>query len=417
MKFSLGTFAGTFGQKPFELDLNDGAFRHLWVIGKSGTGKSTLIRNLAVHIMRQGYGLGMIEPHGDLVYSTIPYITADRLEDMLYLGPDSPRAPDIGLFDHPDKELALQTFTSTIEAKAGLGWGPQTANDLRAVADAVLELCPNPTIIDIRKVFARPKFAEHFLQRSKNPNVQDFYQQYFVDFKPLDRARAFSHPLNKIDELMRPGIIEYLVQKRHLSFKGIMDRQKLFFAPVSKTKMGTRPAKTLGELIVSRFNLSSFQRKKRNRPFFIIIDEVHNFIQGIDFETMLAESRKYGVHYIFATQTLQQMRQPKDNDLIAFGNCSHIFSFRVGAKDAEDIAANFGEPDTNLQLVKLPNYTFKALTMSDGQPQASDPVNLTEYPDFTGREIPARKSLDWAMANTGTPREQIRAQIQEALRN
>src|ERR1700735_1926059 len=418
MTIQLGTSLNSFGEVPFEIDLGKSQFRHAWVIGKSGTGKSTLLRNLAVSIIQSGAGLAVQEPHGDLIYDLLNYLSVQDLERLTFISPDSDRAPDIGLFHHPDKELALQTFLSIIEAKSGQGWGPETAHILRAATDAALELCPNPSILDVYKILARPKYAKELLSHSQNPLLQDFYQQYFVDLKPIERARNFSHPLNKIEELLRPGIREFLCQKKHLSFNGIMDRSELLFASLPKSKMGDRPAKTLGQLILSKINLASFQRKKRNRPFFVIIDEIHNFIGGIDFETMLAESRKFGVHYIFATQTLEQMRQAGElNDRIAFGNFSHIFSFRTNAKDALDIAANFGNEDTAPELVMLKNYHFKALTMDDGTPMASNSVSLAQYPEMTGREIPARKDTQDAKDNTGVPKDQVNLYIEKALRN
>jgi TraM recognition site of TraD and TraG len=418
MNINLGTYLTSLGTFTFQIDLDKSQFRHAWIIGKSGTGKSTLLRNLAVSILQSGAGLAVQEPHGDLIYDLLNYFSVEDLERLTYISPDSDRAPDIGLFHHPDKELALQTFLSIIQAKSGQGWGPETAHILRAATDASLELCPNPSILDVYKILARPDFAKRLLMRSKDPLINDFYQQYFVDLKPIERARNFSHPLNKIEELLRPGLREFLCQKKHLSFNGIMDRSELLFASLPKSKMGDRPVKTLGQLILSKINLASFQRKKRNRPFFVIIDEIHNFIAGIDFETMLAESRKFGVHYIFATQTLEQMRQAGElNDRIAFGNCSHIFSFRTNAKDAQDISANFGNEEAAPELVLLPNYHFKALTMTGGTPMPSDSVSLAQYPEMTGNELAARKAIQHAKDNTGVPKDQVNAYIENALRN
>lgn len=417
MKISVGQTRNTFAELPFILDIDRQQFRHGWLLGKSGTGKSSLLRNLAVEIIRSGASLAMIDPHGDLVYDIFNYIPSGRLKDISYLDPENDRAPDLGLFDNPDKERATQTLMSILEAKSGSGWGPETAHILRAATDAVLEVSPNPSILEIYKILARSEYAERTLQKARNPLVQDFYQQYFKDLKPLERARNFSHPLNKIEELMRPGIREFICQKKAMNFLRIMDKQKILLCRIPKGTMGDRPAKVLGSLILSKLNLTSFRRKKRSRPFFVIVDEVHNFIAGIDFETMLAESRKYGVHYIFATQTLQQMREAgQHNEEIAFGNCSHIFSFRVSADDAEQIAKNFGDENTAPELTMLPNFTFNALTMQDGQPVASNPVTLAEQPEREGDEVPARKAIAWAKENTGTPKQEIQQQIDRILR-
>jgi len=420
MQINLGTTQGNFGEKPFSIDLDRRQFRHGWLLGKSGTGKSTLLRNVIVEAIRNDIGIAVIDPHGDLIFDILNYIPEYRLKDIVYIDPESDRAPDLGIFDHPDRERAVQAFMSLMEAHAGKGWGPETAHILRGATDATLELSKHPSVIDIYKILARPKFAEALLARSENPLVQDFYQQYFKDLKPQERAKNFSHPLNKIEELLRPGLREFLSQKKYLNFVRIMDRQKILLCRVPKGIMGERPAKVLGSLILSKLNLASFRRKKRAKQFLVIVDEIHNFTDGIDFETMLAESRKYGIHYLFATQTTQQMRDEERkifNDRIAFGNCSHIFSFRVSGDDSEKIAVNFGDKDIAESLVKLPNYQFVAWTMNDNQPELSEPVHLIDKPPLYGDELPARKAIAWAMDNTGTEKPEIDKRITEALRN
>ncbi|MGB8006431.1 MAG: type IV secretion system DNA-binding domain-containing protein [Terriglobales bacterium] len=408
-----------FGERPFTIDLDRRQFRHGWLLGKSGTGKSTLLRNVIVEAIRNDIGIAVIDPHGDLIFDILNYIPESRLKDIVYIDPESDRAPDLGIFDHPDRERAVQAFMSLMEAHAGKGWGPETAHILRGATDAVLELTKHPSVIDIYKILARPTFSEALLEKSENPLVQDFYQQYFKDLKPQERAKNFSHPLNKIEELLRPGLREFLSQKKHLNFVRIMDKQKILLCRVPKGIMGERPAKVLGSLILSKLNLASFRRKKRAKQFLVIVDEIHNFTDGIDFETMLAESRKYGIHYLFATQTTQQMRDEDRrifNDRIAFGNCSHIFSFRVSGDDSEKIAVNFGDKDIAESLVKLPNYQFVAWTMNQNQPELSEPVNLTDKPQIHGDELPARKAIAWALDNTGTPKEEIEKHVNVALR-
>jgi DNA helicase HerA-like ATPase len=325
MIINVGSTLNSVGEKPFTIDLDRRQFRHGWVLGKSGTGKSTLLRNIIVEAVRNDMGVAVIDPHGDLIFDILNYIPDHRLRDIVYIDPESERAPDLGIFDHPDKEKAIQAFMSLMEAHSGRGWGPETAHILRGATDAALEVEKHPSIISIYKILARDKYAKELLGKSKNPLVQDFYKQYFEDLKPQERARNFSHPLNKIEELLRPGLREFLSQTRHLSFNSIMDRKKILLCRIPKGLIGERPAKVLGSLILSKINLASFRRKKRGNQFLVVVDEVHNFTDGIDFESMLAEGRKFGIHYLFATQTTQQMRDEERrifNDRIAFGNTS-----------------------------------------------------------------------------------------------
>jgi hypothetical protein len=418
MNITVGKTFHHMGDKDFTIDLDRQQFRHGWLLGKSGTGKSTLLRNIIVAAIREGLGLAVIDPHGDLVYDVFNYIPKDRLEDIIYIDPENGRAPDLGIFDHPDKEKAVQAFMSLMEAHSGKGWGPETAHILRGATDATLELDRKPSILTVYKILARDRFSKDFLAKSNNPLVQDFYKQYFSDLKPQERARNFSHPLNKIEEMLRPGLVEFLSQNRHLSFNGIMDKQKLLLCRIPKGLIGERPAKVLGSLILSKINLASFRRKKRNKQFLVVVDEIHNFTDGIDFESMLAEGRKFGIHYVFATQTTQQMRDEDRhifNDRIAFGNTSHIFSFRVSGEDSEKIALNFGDANIAESLVKLPNYQFVAWTMQDNAPLLSAPIMLYDDPGHAN-DVPARKAISWATENTGTPKEDVEKQILKALR-
>jgi len=418
MQVHIGNTETIFGPRPFSVDLGKAQLRHAWLLGKSGTGKSTLLRNIIVEAIRNGCGLAVIDPHGDLVYDVFNYIPARRKEDLIYVNPESDRAPGLGVFDHPDSEKAAQALLSLLEAHAGAGWGPETAHIFRNAIDAVLETHRHPNMLPVARFIMDSKFAESLLRKCTNPTVNFFHSQYFRELKPQDRARAFSHPLNKVEELLRPGLREFLCQRKSLNFVSIMDRQKLLLCRVPKGIMGERPARVLGSLILSKLNLASFRRKKRGKPFFVIVDEIHNFTDGIDFETMLAESRKNGVRYIFATQTTAQMRDEARrifNDRISFGNASHIFAFRVSGEDSEQIAKNFGNENTAPELVLLPNYQFKALTMDDGEPVPSDRVRLIDRPEMTGDELPARKAIAWASANTGTPKPEIEAQIMKAL--
>lgn len=419
MQLTIGSTLTQFGERHFSINLDRSQFRHGWLLGKSGTGKSTLLRNIIVEAIRNDSGIAVIDPHGDLIFDLLNYIPERRLKDIIYIDPESDRAPDLGIFDHPDKEKTVQAFMSLMEAHSGKGWGPETAHILRGATDATIELTTHPTILTIYKILARKEFADHFISKSQNPLVQDFYQQYFKDLKPIERARNFSHPLNKLEELLRPGLREFLCQKKSLNFQSIMDRQKILLCRVPKGLMGERPAKVLGSLILSKINLASFRRKKRNKQFLVVVDEIHNFTDGIDFETMLAESRKYGVSYLFATQTTQQMRDEERrifNDRIAFGNCSHIFAFRVSGDDAQHLSVNFGNNQIAEPLVRLPNYAFVSWSITNGEPFLIPQVRLTEYPKLLGDEVPARKAIAWAAHNTGTPKKEIEKQVAQNLR-
>ncbi len=139
MNITLGCTLSSFGEHTLTIDLDRRQFRHGWLLGKSGTGKSTLLRNVIVEAIRNDIGIVVIDPNGDLVFELLNDIPADRLKDIVYIDPESDRTPDLGIFDHPDKEKAVQAFMSLMEAHSGRGWGPETAHILRGATDATLD--------------------------------------------------------------------------------------------------------------------------------------------------------------------------------------------------------------------------------------------------------------------------------------
>ncbi|HVB33753.1 MAG TPA: TraM recognition domain-containing protein [Patescibacteria group bacterium] len=393
---------------------------HTWLLGKSGTGKSTAMLAGIVGAMRTHQGLAVEDPHGDLIDQALQYVPLDRLKDVVLIDLQSPKLPGVGYFDGKNKELSLQNFMSNIEARAGKGWGPRTAEILRGAADAVLDAYKAPTILDVYKVLSRKWFADSLMRQSKNPLVQDFYTRWFSkQVSAKDRMEAFSHPLNKIDELMRPGVREIVAQKKSLRWDRLMDERKIVFIRLPKGEIGTNPAKIIGALCLMNINLAAPRRKKRRNQFTVFVDEIHNFLDGIDFEMMLAELRKYGVNFFFATQTTAQMRDEDRkiwNDEIAFGNCSTVISFRVGGKDSEKIALNCADEDGAPSLVRLANYNFYAWTLRDGLPVLEGPVTTYPAPEKRGDEVPVQKALAWARENTGTKRSIVEADIENRLR-
>lgn len=411
MLVKIGRTLGMMGEHDFEIDLDRSQFRHAWLLGKSGTGKSTLLRSIIVEAMRSGLGVAVIDPHGDLIYDCFNYIPEDRLKDVIYIDPENSRIPDLGVLDYPDKARALRIFMTLMEAHSAEGWGKQTASILRNVTRAVLEVAKHPTIIHIYLMLADDDFAQKAFKKSKNPITRRFYELYWK-MPAKDRIEKFSHPLNKIEELMEPGIVEFLSQSKSLNFRKLMDEQKIVMCRIPKAFLEERGARVLGSFLMMKFKVEAARRKKRKKQFLIIADEFHNFVHGIDVDTTFGESRKYGVHYIVADQTRKQLGE--NADVIA-GNVSHIFAFRMNAADAEEIEKNIGgEKQDFSELVMLPNFQFKALTMDDGSPMPSEKVQLLEKPE-PGDDVPPHKAIAWATENTGTPREEIEKQIQKAL--
>lgn len=409
MKITLGRTTTPFGEKDFEIDLDSRQFRHAWLLGKSGVGKSTLLLQIIAAAMREGLGVVVIDPHGDLIFDCFRYIPEERLKDVLYLNPENDKVPDIGFLDYPDKSRALRTAMTLFEAHSGEeGWGKRTASVLRNCTRAVLEAIRHPTIVHIFLMLTDDDFATATFSKCQDPLTVRFYK-FWYSRPQKDRFEAFAAPLNKVEELMEPGIVEFLAQAKSLNFRKLMDEQKIVLCRIPKSYLEERGARILGSSIMMKFKVEATRRKKRKKPVLIIVDEFHNFTDGIDVDTMFGESRKYGTHYIVADQTRKQLGE--NADVIA-GNVSHIFAFRMNATDAEEIEKNIGSDKLQFrELVMMPNFNFRALTMDEGEPTPSERVELHQFPETTGGEVPAYKAIAWASENTGAPKQEIRKKI------
>jgi hypothetical protein len=398
---------------PFYLHLSkDAGFRHMWVLGKSGTGKSTFLKLLIAEAIREGFGVWVIDPHGDLIADAAHHMPASRVRDLMLIDPESRKIPDIGILDYPDKERALRIVMTLFEAHGSDGWGRQTASILRNLTRAALELHDHANVVHIYKLLADDEYAHRMLEKCKNPLTRKFHGSWW-GMQKKDRMNAFSHPLNKIEELMEPGLVEFFGQKKSLNFRKLMDEQKIVFCRLPKAYLEERAAQILGSFIMMKLKVEATRRKRRSKPVFIIADEYHNFIKGIDVDTTFGESRKFGTHYIVTSQTRSQLGE--NADVIA-GNVSHIIAFRMAAVDAKEITENFGENRADFSdLVMLPNFKFRALTMNADDPMSTEKIALLSKPELFGDEAPARKAMAWAAENTGVEKKLVLKRVGEQL--
>jgi DNA helicase HerA-like ATPase len=389
------------------------------ILGKSRTGKSTAMLLAIAGALRAGLSCVVIDPHGSLIEQALHYIPQSRLKDLVLIDPTADKIPGFGFFDAKDVELSAQDFQEIMEVRSGKGWGPETARTFRNTTDATLEFFKRPTVLPIYQMLMREEFAQKILGKSKNPLVQDFYNFWFSkEIKARDRMTAFSHPLNKIDEFLRPGVREILLQRNTVKWEQLLDSRKIVFINLQKAKIGRKPAQIIGNLALMNIVRAAWRRKRPDRKVPVFVDEAHNFLDGIDLELMLAESAKRGVVYHLGDQNLTQMRNEDMkifNDEIALGNCSSIISFRVSGKDAPRLTEEFGDELEPRHLVRLPNYTFYAWTLSDGSPVLKGQATTYAAPALYNDEVPYESALAWGRENTGTDKAAVEADILKRL--
>jgi len=204
---------------------------------------------------------------------------------------------------------------------------------------------------------ADDSFREKILASSDKPLLKMFKEQYDEKLRDSEQMSKFSPPINKVGKLLRPSIIPIIGQTKSLDFLDIMNTRKIVVCRFSKGRLGEEIAQILGSLIVSMVSISALKREKQKArpPFMLVADEVHNFVHGGRFGTLLAESRKYGITLVLASQGMYQLPFAKD----VFSNCPTQITFNVSGDDAKAIEENWNEEQVQAtHITSLPRYSF-----------------------------------------------------------
>lgn len=369
-------------------------FLHLWAIGRTGTGKSTLLKTLASHDIRSGHGLAVIDPHGDLVEELRQMIPADRARDVIYLDP----ASEQHVFRYnplrkvrPDKiALAASGVLEAFKKIWGTSWGVRMEHILRNTVYALIEY-GEATLPDILRMFADKDFRTKVLSRLTNEQVRMFWNEEFARYSPWYRQEAIGPIQNKVGAFLADPRLRKLFtgSGKELQIRPVMDKGKLLLVNLSKGELGEDSANLLGALLLSTISLAAFSRaelsEKNRRDFLVYLDEFQNFTT-LAVANMISELRKYRVGLVLANQHLHQLEPDVRHSVL--GNVGTLVSFRLGAEDAATIAREFAPNFEPEDLLNLPNHTIYLKLMIDGSP--SRPFSATTlHPEelLTAEEI------------------------------
>lgn len=281
--------------------------KHLNIEGMSGMGKSTLLVNLFIEHIRQGNGGLFIDPHGDTADQIAKLIPKNRLRDFIWLDPDATRVPafnPLHFTTEEELELAKESLFTIFKSLAGSAWGDESARVIINAIDAVCSSFAHPSPVHVFRFLADDVFRETLLAKSDSALLKMFKEQYDDKLRDSEQMSKFSPPINKVGKLMRPSILPIIGQPTSLDFLEVMNKKLIVVCRLSKGRLGEEIAQILGSLIVSMVSIAALRREKQKvrPPFMLVVDEVQNFVHGGRFSTLLAESRKYGITLVLATQ-------------------------------------------------------------------------------------------------------------------
>jgi hypothetical protein len=357
--------------KKFGIKDND-RLGHIYCIGKTGVGKSTLLKNMAMSDIERGNGLAVIDPHGDVAEELLARIPEGRKKDLVYFNPadlEHPIAFNPLHSIHPNyHHLVASGLVSTFRKVWSESWGPRLEYILRFSLLTLLWY-PDATLLDIQPLLTDIRFRNDVLVYVRDEHVHAFWQNEFEKYPPTFRNETISPILNKTGLFISSLPLRNVVGQKTSSFRmqRILDDGKILIINLSKGKIGEDACALLGSILVTSIQLAAMHRatieEHKRQPFYMYIDEMHSFVT-LAFADILAESRKYKLSLFLTHQYINQLQGPIREAI--FGNVGTIISFRVGAEDAEYLAKEFHPVFSEEDLVSLPRYSMYLKLMIDG---------------------------------------------------
>lgn len=376
-------------KQPFGIKDAD-RFNHIYVIGKTGTGKSTLLLNMAISDIQRGNGgICLIDPHGDIAEQILDYVPKERIEDVIYFNPGD---ADYLISFNPLQEiqngqehLVVAGLIATFKRIWVDSWGPRLEYILRY---ALLTLCsyPERTLLDIQPLLTNYTFRQKVLAYCRDEYILSFWYNEFDKYSSQSRAEAISPILNKAGLFSAIAKLRNVIgqTKSDFQIRNIMDQRKILICNVSKGKLGEDATTLLGSIIVNAIQITALNRasqeEENRKPFYLYVDEMHSFI-SLSFADILAEARKYKLSLFLAHQYIEQIHEKIRYAI--FGNVGTIIIFRVGAEDARHLAQEVYPTFAAEDLINLPKYAMYLKLMIDGS--TSIPFSAETLP-LTSRE-------------------------------
>ena len=406
--------------------------RHLYIVGKTGTGKSTMLLNLVAEDVRRGRGVGVIDPHGDLAADVLKRIPRSRTNDLILFDPaEHPIAFNPLACSRPEQRpLVASGVLSAMKKVFAIDEtnAPRMLYILRNVLLALVEQ-PQPTLFDIPRLLVDQAFRRKVVGRVADELVKSFWQNEFASWNDRYRIEAIAPVQNKLGQFLSSPLLRpvFAPSKSSLDLRHAMDTGKILLVNLSHGRLGEDAASLLGALLVTSIEQAAKSRadipEGERRDFYLYADEFQTYAGTESLSIILSQARKYRLSLCLANQLVEQM----DPDLTAtvFGNVGSLCVMQVGRSDADKLAEELGREALPEDLIALPKYTAVVRLLIDGQPtrpftirtlpppalsaRHADPATLIRASSKRYAPLPARPSA-------AIPPRRPAAQIEESTR-
>ncbi|MCL4404274.1 type IV secretion system DNA-binding domain-containing protein [Patescibacteria group bacterium] len=395
--------------------------QHMYVIGKTGTGKSAMLNNLIVQDIANGEGLCVVDPHGELVEGILEKIPEERIKDVIYFNPADPDFHiGFNVLELPDpkyKHLAASGLMSIFTKIWSGVWSARMEYILNNAILALLDT-PGSTLLGVTRLLVDKDYRQKIVANIKDPVVKAFWVSEYEEWKDQFRNEAIAPIQNKVGQFLSTAMVRNIVgqSKSTIDIFDIMNSGKIFLVNVAKGRIGEDNSALLGAMLITKIQLAAMERVRvpedERVDFYLYVDEFQNFATD-SFANILSEARKYRLNLILAHQYIGQLVtdvSTKVRDAV-FGNVGTMITFRVGAADAEFLEKEY-EPEFMAQdMVNLPNYHIYLKLMVDGV--TSRPFSAQTLPPFkvVSSEKTVSDIIDFSRRHYAIPRSAVEEEI------
>lgn len=336
----------------------------MYVVGQTGTGKSTLLRNLILQDIEEGRGVALLDPHGDLALEILDHIPPSRTGDVVYFDPSAPDPLALNLFRATSDNWHVVTsgIVSAFKKIWGNSWGPRLEYVLFATVAALVQ-CENTSLLGVSRMLYDDKYRAWVVKQVKDPMVRSFWVNEFANYDRSFRQEVVGPIQNKVGQLfLSPALRNVLGQVgTTINFRFMMDRKRIFIANLSKGLIGEAHSSLLGSLLVTGFELAALSRAdipaQERVDFYLYADEFHHYATE-SFASILSEARKYRLSLTLAHQYMGQLDESIREAV--FGNIGTLFAFRVSESDGAILERQFGGTIASSVFTKMENYELCA---------------------------------------------------------
>lgn len=395
--------------------------RHVYVIGKTGMGKSTALENMAVQDIQSGEGMAFIDPHGKTADLLLEYVPQDRIKDIVYFAPFDTEYPisfnvmeDVGA---DKRHLVANGLMSAFKKIWVDAWSARMEYILNNTILALLEY-PDSTLVGINRMLSDKTYRKKVVSNITDPSVKSFWVDEFEKYGERYMQEAGAAIQNKVGQFVANPLVRNIIGQPKSSFdlRKMMDEQKIIIINLSKGRVGEQNANLLGSMLITKIYLSAMSRADvsesnlKNLPnFYLYVDEFQSFANE-SFADILSEARKYKLNLTIAHQYIEQMSE--EVRAAVFGNVGTMITFRVGAYDAEVLEKEFAPVFTAEDLVNLGAYQIYLKLMIDGV--SSSPFSATTTPPIPKPDISYRNDIvENSRAFFARPRSVVEEEIRK----